>query len=123
MLVQCGRGALRLRCRLSILGQSPREFAVGLFEPTARPENLLPLVQMQLERFVLPGPVQAMSVEAATTAPLEHRQEELFPDDSTRSSPRRLAGLIERLSSRLGRGGRRSGEPSARGAAGIGLPL
>jgi protein ImuB len=59
---------------------------------------------MQLERFVLPGPVQAMSVEAATTAPLEDRQQELFPDDSTRSSPRRLAGLIERLSSRLSPG-------------------
>ncbi len=101
-LVQCGRGVLRLQCRLSILGKSPLEFTVGLFEPTARPENLLPLVQMHLERLSLAGPVQAISVEAATTAPLEDRQQELFPDGATRSSPRRLAGLIERLSSRLG---------------------
>jgi protein ImuB len=33
---------------------------------------------------------------------LECRQQELFPDDSMRWHPRHLAGLVERLSSRLG---------------------
>ncbi len=103
MLARCGRGALRLQCRLwSSAAGPPLEMAVGLFEATARRERLFPLVQLQLERLRLPGPVRAMSVEATLTAPLECRQQELFPDDTLRWQPRHLAGLIERLSNRLG---------------------
>ncbi len=102
MLGRCGRGALRLQCRLSFFGAAPLEIAVGLFEATARPENLFPLLQLQLERLRLPGPVRAMSLEATITGPLECRQQELFPDAALRWQPRRLAGLVERLSSRLG---------------------
>ena len=103
MLARCGRGALRLQCRLwSSTAGPPLEIAVGLFEATARRERLFPLVQLQLERLRLPGPVRAMSVEAMLTAPLECQQQELFPDDTLRWQPRHLTGLIERLSSRLG---------------------
>jgi protein ImuB len=106
MLGRGGRGALRLQCRLwfstATPGEPPREIAVGLFEATARGERLFPLVQLQLERLRLPGPVRAMTVEATLTGPLEYRQQELFADDALRWQPRRLAGLIERLSSRLG---------------------
>ena len=56
MLVQCGRGALRLRCRLSILGQSPLEFAVGLFEPTARPEICSPWSKCNWSDWCCRGP-------------------------------------------------------------------
>ena len=98
MLSRCGRGVLRLQCRLSISHASygsdapanPIELAVGLFQATARPECLFPLLQLQLERLRLPGPVQSIRVEAASTAQLEYRQEELFPDESTRWHPRHL---------------------------------
>ena len=58
--------------------EPPLEIAVGLFRGR-RPgrERLFPLVQLQLERLRLPGPVRAMSVEATLTAPLECRQQEL----------------------------------------------
>ena len=123
MLARCGRGALRLQCRLWFLGQPPLEFAVGLFEATARPENLFPLVQLQLERLRLPGPVRAMSVEATTTAPLECRQQELFPDDSTALAAA-AAGRAGRAAQQpAGSAGRGAGAAAARGPAGIGLPL
>jgi protein ImuB len=44
-----------------------------------------------------------VSVEAAATAPLQRRQQELFSDGTQRRDPRHLAVLLERLSSRLGR--------------------
>jgi protein ImuB len=104
MLARCGRGAMRLQCRLAVrqATQAPLEIAVGLFQPTARPRHLFELLQLQLERLRLPGPVEKICLEAAVTAPLEYRQQELFADDSVRWQPRRLAGLVERLSSRLG---------------------
>ena len=128
MLLGSGRGAVRLDCRLECQacvraehvpdeclqesgGHSPpyeaAEFSVGLFRPSASPEHLLGLLRMRLERLRLAGPVTAVSVEAAATAPLERRQEELLDLDGggpRRWSRRLLAGLVDRLASRLGRG-------------------
>ena len=47
--------------------------------------------------------VGSMSLEATVTAPLELQQQELFSESSPRRHPRNLAGLINRLSNRLGR--------------------
>ena len=58
---------------------------------------------MQLERLRIAAPVSAVEVAVPLTAPLETRQQELFADDPQRRNPRRLAALVERLSSRLGR--------------------
>jgi protein ImuB len=107
MLVQCGRGTLRLECRLTCapcgaVRASPVQISLGLFEPTASAAHLFQLVQMRLERMRLASPVTAIQVEAAATAPLQQRQQELFCDDSARRHPRHLAGLVDRLSSRLG---------------------
>ena len=126
-LVRSGRGALRLDCRLDChpepgvelrgdcpnfraakMGLSPSQahgvdLSVGLFQPTASPRHLFELVLMQLERVYLPSPVSAVHVEAAVTAPFERRQEDLFADGRHPTRPRQLAGLVDRLTSRLGR--------------------
>ncbi|MCX7427046.1 MAG: DNA polymerase Y family protein [Planctomycetia bacterium] len=99
-----GRGVLRLECAVEMEGKpdAPARITVGLFQATVSAKHLFELAWMQLERVSFPSPVTAMRVEAAATAPLEYRQREMFADGaSARSSE--LAGLIDRLSGRLGR--------------------
>jgi protein ImuB len=103
LLATHGRGALRLECRLSCPNHPPIVLSVGLFRPCAVVQRLLMLVQMQLERVVLPEPVAAVRVEAVATAPWAARQQELFSEMSSRRDPRQVEELVERLSSRLGR--------------------
>ncbi len=102
MLLRCGRGAIRLDCRLDCRPAGCADFSVGLFQATASAQHLVELASMQLERISLPGPVQAISVMAAGTAPIEERQEELFPDGPSRQQFRLLAALVDRLASRIG---------------------
>jgi protein ImuB len=103
MLLRLDRGALRLDCRLDCEGTKAVEFSVGLFQPAAAPRHLLELIQMPLERLVLPAAVTGVCLRAPLTAPLAHRQQELFVDACQLASHGRLlAGLIDRLSSRLG---------------------
>ena len=76
---------------------------MGLFQPTASPRHLLELIQMPLERLSLPAAVTGVCLRAPLTAPLPQRQQELFVDACQLASHGRLlAGLIDRLSSRLG---------------------
>lgn len=100
-LVRHGRGALRLECRLDCQTGPPVNLSVGLYQATASAAHLAGLVRMQLERVRLPAPVTNVRVEAAISAPLEHRQQSLFDDELARRR-RDLAGLIDRLASRLG---------------------
>jgi len=102
-LAGCDRGAARLECRLELLSGDVFPVSFGLFEPTASQQHLLGLMQLQFERLRLPGPVTTIHVAATATAPLEHPQQEMFAGDSARENPRHLAGLVDRLSSRLGR--------------------
>jgi len=111
MLLDLGRGAMRLECRLDCISAGPAraepvQLSVGLFRPTAAAGHLCSLVQMQLERLRLPGPLSGMHVAVAATAPLLEEQQELFSlgDGLSRRHDRYLAELVERLSSRLGRG-------------------
>jgi protein ImuB len=101
-LVRCGRGAVRLDCRLDCPPGQPVDLSVGLFRPIAAPRYLFELLRVRLDRVWLAGPVAEISVRAAVTAPFERRQEELFADGSPRRL-RQLAGLVDRLASRLGR--------------------
>jgi len=105
MLGERGHGAMRLECRLDCLSGGPVLISVGLFRATASPQHLLALVLMQLERLRLPSPVAAVHVEATATAPFQQRQQEMFSggDGSSRLFSRLVAGLVDRLSSRLGR--------------------
>ena len=57
MLAHCGRGVLRLECRLTLeipnlkSQISKLSLSVGLFQPTAAAEHLFQLIQLQLERL------------------------------------------------------------------------
>lgn len=75
---------------------------VGLFQPTVSPQHLLGLIGMQLERLILPDAVEEIHVVAISAAPREQRQNDLFASGS-RDDQSKLALLVERLSSRLGR--------------------
>ena len=109
MLARCGRGALRLDCRvfLEINNQQSTinslSLSVGLFQPTADAKRLFDLVQLQLERLRIGSPVTAIEAAASLSAPLEPRKQAmLFDLDGDLRRPRRLAALVERLCSRLG---------------------
>jgi protein ImuB len=96
-----GQGAVRSICRLDCEGGEVRKIELGLFQPTASAKRLLELASMQLERLRLKGGVGRVGVEVEIAAPLSIRQQALFLEES-RSRPRDLAYLIDRLSSRLG---------------------
>ena len=102
MLTQAGRGAMRLECLLKCTAGEPLQVAVGLFRPTAWANHLVQLLQVQFESLQLPGPVDSIRLTAASTAPLELRQQEMFAEGQTRAGPHHLSGLIDRLSNRLG---------------------
>jgi protein ImuB len=130
MLTRCGRGALRLDCRLFLEINNPRcaegdspifvdhgfaavpakigtvphlSLSIGLFQPTADAKRLFELIQLQLERLRISSPVTAVEVAASLSALLEPRkQETLFDLDGDLRGTGCVAALVERLSSRLG---------------------
>ncbi len=102
MLTQAGRGAMRLECLVKCTAGEPLQVAVGLFRPSAWANHLLQLLQVRFESLQLPGPVDSICLTAASTAPLELRQQEMFSEGRTRVQPYHLSGLIDRLSNRLG---------------------
>jgi protein ImuB len=93
--------------------------SVGLFQPTAAAGHLFPLVRLQLERLHIAAPVISVRVAATLTAPLEPRRQTMLFDLAADGQSRRhmpcagaahgvcgphFGSLVERLSSRLGRG-------------------
>ncbi len=114
MLTRAGCGAMRLECLLQCtagrggvpakrVGEAGRlQVAVGLFRPSAWANHLVQLLQVRFEALQLPGPVDSIRLTAASTAPLELRQQEMFSEGQTRVQPHHLSGLIDRLSNRLG---------------------
>ena len=82
--------------------REPLQVAVGLFRPSAWANHLVELLQVRFESLQLPGPVDSIRLAAASTAPLELRQQEMFSEGQTRAGPHHLSGLIDRLSNRLG---------------------
>lgn len=96
-------GALAIACRLTLEAAPAVEFTVSLFAPTADERHLWQLVELQLERLRLRAPIAGASLAVTASAPLEHRQQQLFDEPAPRDDPRPLAALVERLSNRLGR--------------------
>jgi len=101
-LIEQGQGVLQLECRFVCKNHRPLVINVGLFQPTVSSQHLLGLIEMQLERFILPDAVEKIHVVATSTTPREQRQSNLFASGS-RDDQSKLALLVERLSSRLGR--------------------
>lgn len=104
-----GEGALQLHGRFDCAPGRPLEVRVGLFQPTASPDHLAQLLQLQCERLAWPGPVGRVALAVAHAVRLQPRQGLLFDDpsdaggaDANADRERELGGLIERLSSRLG---------------------
>ena len=103
-LADQNQGALALSVRLSCLAGRSVELDVGLFEPSDRPEHLLDLARLRLERLALPEAVERIVVAAPRTAAIVPRQFELFTESKRDPGApgRELARLVDRLSSRLG---------------------
>lgn len=100
-------GILRLACRLARSEGPPVQFEVGLYRPSGCVRHLLDLVRLRLEalrfRASRRSQVEAVQLSVAAAAPLVAEQQELFERDKPREAPRALAGLVDRLASRLGR--------------------
>ena len=104
------RGAVQVECHVRVVDRHEHQqkptatemFTLGLYQPTACDVHLLQLLHLQWEGRRWPGLVSDIRLQAVTTAPLEVKQAELFPDQQ-RERQRKLALLVDRLSSRLGR--------------------
>jgi protein ImuB len=77
-------------------------FRLDLFRPTAAASHLFELIRLQFDQTAWPAEVQEVTVQVPLAAPLEVRQRELF-DETRRDGQRKVAALVDRLSSRLGR--------------------
>ena len=96
-----GQGIEQLVCRLREEGGRWLQFAVGLFQATARADHLLGLVRLRLETLPLAEGVEELHLEVPAAGELTWQQRQLFeprPDIA-----RQRALLIDRLSTRLGR--------------------
>ena len=95
-------GVRKLQAWLS--GPAPVEVncVVELVRPCLAPRHLLELLRLQIERHKLPAEIFQVRLQAAVTSPLTLWQPDLFGQVSTQEGERALAGLLERLSSRLG---------------------
>jgi protein ImuB len=100
-------GILRLACRLVRTDGPPLQFELGLYRPSGCVRHLLDLLRLRLEalRFQASrrSQVEAVQLSVTAAAPLVVEQQELFDRDNPREAPRALAGLVDRLASRLGR--------------------
>lgn len=100
-------GILRLTCRLVRTGGPPVQFELGLYRPSGGVRHLLDLLRLRLEalrfRVSRRSQVEAVQLSVVAAAPLVAEQQELFERDRPREAPRALAGLVDRLTSRLGR--------------------
>jgi protein ImuB len=98
------QGVTGLECRLTLTDGPPLSLSVGLFRASPSLRHLLDLLRLRLERLSLPAAVAAVRAEATAVAPLACRQRTLsFAAGDDADDALALAGLVDRLSSRLGR--------------------
>jgi protein ImuB len=100
-LRRAGLGALRLVCRFDVVDHPPQQWQLGLYEASARPEHLLHLLRLPLERTPWRGAVGRIGLSVEQTAPLPQQQRLLFEEPGGNVA-REAAQLVERLSGRLG---------------------
>jgi protein ImuB len=95
-------GFRKLLWWLRVSGHDQVCVPVELLRPTVSLKDLVELIRLQMERLKLPGEVTDVTVRAAVVAPLVYRQDDLFGGRVRSTRDEDVAGLIERLSSRLG---------------------
>ncbi|HDP89640.1 MAG TPA: DNA polymerase Y family protein [Thioalkalivibrio sp.] len=97
-----GRGEGVLRLELALQGEcgEPARIRLGLAAPTRDAQRLLELFRERLAREILPGPVEALELEALESAPFQECSQALFEDETARAAD--IGGLLERLRARLG---------------------
>jgi protein ImuB len=97
------KGVLELVCRLECEAGQPWLLPLGLFRATASVKHLFDMLRLRLESIWLDSPVAAVRVAVAAAGWLDLEQQQLFAEETQHASPRHLAGLVDRLTSRLGR--------------------
>jgi protein ImuB len=97
------KGVLELVCRLTCQADEPWHLPLRLFRSSAAAEHLLDMLRLRLESVWLRSPVTAVRVTVVASGLLDLEQRELFTGQPDRDSPRPLADLVDRLTSRLGR--------------------
>ena len=106
-LAAVGKGVAGLQMRLDGgSGRPPTVIDVGLFRPAASAVHLVELIMLRLSRTRLPRELAGLTVEVVSAAPLPCRQQLLFGTASPATLPQagqQVAGLLDRLASRLGR--------------------
>jgi protein ImuB len=95
------QGARQVECWLFHETTSPQRIEVGLARPNQSGHYLAELLRVRLERTPLAAPVSGMSLRVIVAERSSHDQGEFFEDRQERQKA--LIGLIDRLSSRLGR--------------------
>lgn len=95
-------GLQRLTCRLGHGNRRESQWSVEFYRASGSPAHWLSLMSLRLERAVLPGPVETLRLQGTALSLLESRQETLFNDAPARQESA-LAGLLDRLCSRLGK--------------------
>lgn len=101
VLQERGWGARRVECRLYQPSASPLRLDVGLSRPSDSAEHIGTLLRTRLEAVMLVGPVRSVELRVPAAEPVGDRQRQLFETDA--EAAEELAGLIDRLSNRLGR--------------------
>jgi protein ImuB len=106
-LVSRSEGIQKLICRLQSEQGTTTDLTLGLFRPSVRLKHVMELIKLRLENIRLEQPIVRLQLSITATAPLEYEQRELFEEissctASSQDSLRQLAGLIDRLTSRLG---------------------
>jgi protein ImuB len=91
-----------MECALFHEAAAATRFEISLFRPSGSLRHLLGLLRTRLERMPIPDLVWGMSLRVTSAEPLVDVQAEYVETERTEAS-RELAGLIDRLSSRLGR--------------------
>jgi protein ImuB len=95
------QGARQVECWLYHEANPPQRLEIGLSRPQQSERYLAELLRTRLERTRLTAPVSGMSLRVLAAEPLRPEQIDLFDGERTQRQ-KDLAGLIDRLSGRLG---------------------
>ena len=102
MLDERRHGIQSLDCRLYLEDGLVVSVPLGLVQPRANAAYLRSLLELRFEQVQFAAPVSALRLRVVVSAPLVHRQQELFATDLARDRQRHLAELLDQLTSRLG---------------------